>query len=182
MMNRTMDKVSSSRCSPMQPVMQEHGGNIYRASEETGIPVGRIMDFSASINPLGVPESVVRAIQEGIPYLPHYPEPFAGQLTMQLAEQLCIDPRTLICGNGGTELIYLVARAFGPRNVLIPAPTFSEYERACLTDRSRGRPCLPSRRLRSGCPVISWWMRLLSISRLSTQWSVKRRAIPILSF
>ena len=29
-----------------------HGGNIYAASQRTGIPVEQIVDFSASINPL----------------------------------------------------------------------------------------------------------------------------------
>lgn len=131
-MNNSLEMVSSPSCPPLQPIMKEHGGNIYRASEETGIPVSRIMDFSASINPLGVPESVVQAIRESMQYLPHYPEPFAEQLTMQLAEHLGIDSQTVLCGNGSTELIYLVARALAPGRVLIPAPTFSEYERACL--------------------------------------------------
>jgi len=140
MMNRTMDRVSSSCCSPVQPVMKEHGGNIYRASEETGISIHRIMDFSASINPLGVPESVVQAIRESIQYLPHYPEPFTEQLTMQLGRHLDLDPQTVLCGNGSTELIYLVTRALAPRNVLIPAPTFSEYERACMI--VRGTSCV----------------------------------------
>ncbi|MDP2158309.1 MAG: hypothetical protein Q8K68_11440, partial [Nitrospirota bacterium] len=93
-MNKVIDLMSSSCCSPssedngslltLQPAMKEHGGNIYRASEETGIPVDKIIDFSASINPLGVPESVVQVIRENIKYLPHYPDPFAEQLSMQL--------------------------------------------------------------------------------------------------
>lgn len=115
----------------LQPVMREHGGNIYQASGETGIPIGEIRDFSASINPLGVPDSVAQAIGENIRYLPHYPDPCAGQLAMHLAKRLDIDPQTILCGNGSTELIYLVARALVPRRVLVPVPTFSEYERAC---------------------------------------------------
>ena len=111
--------------------MRGHGGNIYRASEETGIPVHQIIDFSASINPLGVPDSVAEAIRENIPLLIHYPEPFAEGLAIHLGKHLGIDPQMILCGNGSTELIYLVARTLAPRRVLIPAPTFSEYERAC---------------------------------------------------
>ena len=37
----------------------------------------------------------------------------------------------MICGNGSTELIYLIPRALRPLKVLIPCPTFMEYERAC---------------------------------------------------
>lgn len=115
--------------------MKEHGGDIYAASRETGIPVSRIRDFSASINPLGVPETVAAVIRENIQYLPHYPEPFADQLAMRLGMHLDVDPQTILCGNGSTELIYLVVRALAPGRVLIPAPTFSEYERACSMQR-----------------------------------------------
>lgn len=148
-MNSAIDLMSSSCSSSsedsgslltLQPAMKEHGGNIYRASGETGIPVDKIIDFSASINPLGVPESVVQVIRENIKYLPHYPDPFAEQLSMQLGRHLDIEPRTILCGNGSTELIYLVARALAPRNALIPAPTFSEYERACAIQR--GTTCV----------------------------------------
>ncbi len=111
--------------------MTGHGGNIYHASRETGIPVGSIVDFSASINPLGVPESVARVIRENISQIEHYPEPFALSLADHVGKHLDVDPRMILCGNGSTELIYLVVRALAPRRVLVPAPTFSEYERAC---------------------------------------------------
>ena len=115
--------------------MMEHGGNIYLASRETGIPVSGIIDFSASINPLGIPETVAAVLRENIQYLPHYPEPFADHVAMHLGTNLDIDPETILCGNGSTELIYLVVRALAPRKVLIPTPTFSEYERACRMQR-----------------------------------------------
>lgn len=111
--------------------MMEHGGNIHRLSRETGIPVNAMIDFSASINPLGVPDSVARVIQESIGSLVHYPEPFADEFARHLAAGYALDPGSVICGNGSTELIYLVARALSPRKVLLTAPTFSEYERAC---------------------------------------------------
>ncbi|MCL4476635.1 MAG: threonine-phosphate decarboxylase CobD [Nitrospirae bacterium] len=111
--------------------MMEHGGNIYAASRETGIPEREIIDFSASINPLGVPASVVAAIRKGIRDLPNYPEAHAEPLAVHLSSSLALDRESIICGNGSTELIYLVARALNPGKVLIPAPTFSEYERAC---------------------------------------------------
>jgi threonine-phosphate decarboxylase len=109
----------------------EHGGNIYRASQETGIPEREIIDFSASINPLGVPASVVAAIKEGIRDLPNYPEANAEPLAEHIGVLLGVDRKSVVCGNGSTELIYLVVRALSPGKVLIPAPTFSEYERAC---------------------------------------------------
>ncbi len=120
--------------------MMEHGGNVHRASEETGIPVDEIIDFSASINPLGVPDTVTEVIRENIRYLVHYPEPFAENLAAHLGRHLDIDPQTIVCGNGSTELIYLVVRALAPRRVLVTAPTFSEYGRAC--SMLRGTSCV----------------------------------------
>ena len=112
--------------------MQEtHGGNIYILSEKLRLNEKDIIDFSASINPIGVPESVNSVIKDNIKYLHNYPDPDAKRLRLQIAKQHKINPESIICGNGSTEMIYLVARALRPERVLIPAPTFSEYERAC---------------------------------------------------
>lgn len=111
--------------------MTGHGGNIHRASQMTGLPVTRILDFSASINPLGVPKTAVAAIKEGVSLLPHYPEPFANSLAFSIARHYSLAPESLICGNGSTELIYLIPRVLKPKRILITAPTFSEYEKAC---------------------------------------------------
>lgn len=117
--------------------MKVHGGNVFQASAETGIPVGEMLDFSASINPLGVPDSVAAVIRENIGLLVHYPDPFADGISRDLAQYAGVPAQNLVCGNGSTELIYLLARALRPRRVLVPAPTFSEYERACgLNDGS----------------------------------------------
>jgi threonine-phosphate decarboxylase len=111
--------------------LEPHGGNIYRFIEERNIRMDEVIDFSASINPLGVPKSVMEKIKDNIKYLCHYPDPYAKHLTQALAKHLGIDPQYILCGNGSTELIYLTVRALKPEKVLIPIPTFSEYERAC---------------------------------------------------
>lgn len=107
-----------------------HGGNIYKAAGLFGLNAYEIIDFSASINPLGVPKSVLAAIRDRMKYLCNYPDPDAKDLTRSIAEHFAVDPQSILCGNGSTELIYLVIRALMPERLLIPAPTFSEYERA----------------------------------------------------
>lgn len=111
--------------------MTGHGGNIHTASQKTGIPLNEIIDFSASINPLGVTKTAVAAIRRGISLLPHYPEPFADSLASCIARRYSLPPESLVCGNGSTELIYLIPRALKPKRILITAPAFSEYEKAC---------------------------------------------------
>lgn len=108
-----------------------HGGDIYSVAEELGLSEDQIIDFSASINPLGVPKCVVSEIKSNICYLHSYPDPEARKLRSQIAKYHDIEPKHIICGNGNTELIYLTLKALRPKIVLIPIPTFSEYERAC---------------------------------------------------
>ncbi len=111
-------------------IREPHGGNVYRLAEKLGIDESEIIDFSASINPLGVPKSVLSEIKDTMKYLYNYPDPDTKQLRLWIAKQLVINPQSIICGNGSTELIYLMVRALKPEKVLLPAPTFSEYERA----------------------------------------------------
>ncbi|OGW48045.1 MAG: threonine-phosphate decarboxylase [Nitrospirae bacterium RBG_13_41_22] len=111
----------------------EHGGNIYRLAEELKIQERKVIDFSSSVNPLGVSKKVKAEVRKHLKYLHNYPDPEAKRLRKRLAQYHGIDLETILCGNGSIELIYLIARALKPQKVLIPAPTFSEYERACTT-------------------------------------------------
>jgi threonine-phosphate decarboxylase len=109
----------------------EHGGNIYRFAEELKIQERKVIDFSSSVNPLGVSKKVKAEIRKHLKYLHSYPDPEAKRLRKRLSQYHGIDPETILCGNGSTELIYLIVRTLNPQRVLIPVPTFSEYERAC---------------------------------------------------
>jgi threonine-phosphate decarboxylase len=108
--------------------MLKHGGDIYKASVELNIPENRIIDFSASINPLGISKNTRSAIIKNINNLHSYPDNEARQLRKCLSERLCIDAGSILCGNGSTELIYLIPQVIKPERVLIAVPTFSEYE------------------------------------------------------
>ncbi len=107
-----------------------HGGNIALAAREYGLSEKRIIDFSASINPLGPPPGVYQAVTEEFWRIRHYPDPDCGDLPRLLAGYLGVGPVNLLLGNGGAELIYLLPRALKIRRALVVAPTFSEYARA----------------------------------------------------
>jgi threonine-phosphate decarboxylase len=111
--------------------MKDHGGNIYEKCRENGFAHGGIIDFSASINPKGMSRAAASAIKEHISLVPHYPEPYSESLASIIAGYYRIDPGSVICGNGSTELIYVLPRALKPKRVLVTAPAFSEYEKAC---------------------------------------------------
>jgi threonine-phosphate decarboxylase len=112
-----------------QPI---HGGNIYKVAQEQRIPVERIIDFSASINPLGPPASVLRTIRSALKQIVHYPDPDCRRLRQELAQQCGVDPDMILVGNGSTELIHLLPRALAIKSALIIGPTFEEYARALM--------------------------------------------------
>ncbi|MBI5049368.1 MAG: threonine-phosphate decarboxylase [Nitrospirae bacterium] len=109
----------------------EHGGNIYKLAEKLNLAENKVIDFSTSINPLGIPRRVNSNIKKWLIRSCNYPDPDATELREKISEYHNISPETILCGNGSTELIYLIPRALTPMKVLITAPTFSEYERAC---------------------------------------------------
>lgn len=104
-----------------------HGGNIWTAAQKWGLPIDRILDFSANINPLGPSPEARRAIEENLDRLIHYPEPTGDSCKLSLAQYLEVDIRNLILGNGGSELIYLLGRMFYKGRLLLLTPCFSEY-------------------------------------------------------
>jgi len=107
-----------------------HGGNVYRAARERGWAISRLVDFSASINPLGPSPAAVQAWRNALPQLVHYPDPDCTALRQVLAARWHLAPESILVGNGSSELIHLLPRALGIRHALLIGPTFSEYERA----------------------------------------------------
>ena len=102
--------------------MRIHGGNICHLTE--------MHDFSANINPLGMPEAVRRAVTDSVKACEHYPDPQCTDLIHALAEYEQIPEAQIVCGSGAADLIYRIVHAFKPERALICAPTFSEYAAA----------------------------------------------------
>src|ERR1700675_66447 len=76
-----------------------HGGNVYKVAREQRIPVDRIMDFSASIKPLGPPAVGLHAIRLALKQIVHYPDPDCWKLRQELAQQCGVDPDMILVGN-----------------------------------------------------------------------------------
>ncbi|MBT9146883.1 MAG: Threonine-phosphate decarboxylase [Syntrophomonadaceae bacterium] len=117
-------------------INRAHGGNI-RAYEKDSSPGGKIIDFSANINPLGMSSKVRKALIKNLDALIHYPEPESRHLRKSLASFHHIGYNNLLMGNGSIELIHLIPRALKAKNVLIVTPTFSEYEFAVKSNGAR---------------------------------------------
>jgi threonine-phosphate decarboxylase len=107
-----------------------HGGNVFAVARSLGISPEEILDFSASINPLGPAPGVREAVAAAFDRLVHYPDSDCTELREALAAHHGLLPGQLCVANGSTELIYLLPRAMEGKRALIVAPAFSEYERA----------------------------------------------------
>lgn len=104
-----------------------HGGDILTAEARFGGPV---LDFSANLSPLGMPEPVRRAAAEAVADAVRYPDPLCRALRAAIAARDGVEAGQVICGNGAADLIFRLVQARRPKRALVTAPTFSEYEQA----------------------------------------------------
>lgn len=107
-----------------------HGGNVHAAARETGRRLDQLVDFSASINPLGPSPRTLRAVVRGMREAVHYPDPDCLSLREALAARHGLSADRFLIGNGSSELIALLPAALSIHHALVVGPTFSEYANA----------------------------------------------------
>ena len=107
-----------------------HGGNIYELAARAGCSPDEILDFSASINPLGPPPGLARILSGCFHRLENYPDIHNQLLTDAISKFHDIDPECIAVANGSTELIYWLPRALGVSSALAVLPAFGEYAKA----------------------------------------------------
>lgn len=107
-----------------------HGGNIFEIQRNHNIDRRDLLDFSANINPLGVPETLVRIIKNSIEDLQYYPDINYDDLKSVISHHFSIEKQHIFLGNGAAQVIFDTIHTIKPRKAIILAPTFSEYERA----------------------------------------------------
>lgn len=120
---------------PPRPV---HGGIKESELRALGLRLEDCLDFSASVSPLGPPEGVADAMASVD--LAAYPDPHCLPLAEAIAGHHAGDGVSLdnvIVGNGSTEIIHLLTRAWIERSqpaisksALLLTPTYGEYDGA----------------------------------------------------
>ena len=86
-------------------MMNKHGGDIY------GYP--GVVDFSANINYLGMPQAVKAAAMRGVEESVHYPQAAHRQLRYAVAKRYHIEEDQILCGNAGWYLSPILKRYAG---------------------------------------------------------------------
>ena len=100
-----------------------HGGEIYNSIEVR-------YDFSVNINPLGIPENVLRSLRENLSLLTQYPDQECRELRLALEKHTGVPASQILCGNGASELIEAAVRGLHVQKILLTAPSFSGYRHA----------------------------------------------------
>lgn len=112
-----------------------HGGDVEAVAREYGVPLAELIDFSASINPLGPPRQMLERLQRDaadVSSLARYPDPEYTELRSALATWLNVPPACLVIANGSAAVFGAVVRSIRPDTCLLPAPAFSEQQQALV--------------------------------------------------
>jgi len=122
----------------MRPI---HGGNLAWAAALAGCPPEAILDFSASISPLGPPKSAIAAIQAHLGNLNSYPDPDYRELRTALGQVHELPPEWILPGNGSAELLTWAGRDLAELAVTLVTPAFGDYWRVLKAFNAKVQSC-----------------------------------------
>lgn len=105
-----------------------HGGDIYGDAAVE-------LDFSVNTNRLGMPQAVRDAVIASAAAWEQYPDALCRKLRRAAAafyeaDGTPIPEDWLVFGNGASDILYAVVSAIRPKQAILLAPGFSEYEQA----------------------------------------------------
>ena len=114
-----------------------HGGINYAEIEALGINPNEVLDFSVCTNPFMQPPGIKKTL--GAIAIEQYPDSEATEFCKKLSARLGVPIENILAGSGTTELIRLIALTYFRKGdpILLPEPTYGEYETACLAVGAR---------------------------------------------
>jgi len=108
----------------------DHGGNIFDIARQLETDPANIIDFSASINPLGLSPMVKKAVICALDSLVHYTDNSHQEFKQALAHYHGLSTANICVANGSTEIIYHLPAMLPGKRALVISPSFNEYVRA----------------------------------------------------
>jgi threonine-phosphate decarboxylase len=118
--------------------MTVHGGDVWRVAQDLGIRVDELLDFSANVNPRGLPPRALERLARdaaNLQFLGLYPDPSARALRTVLSRRLDVPEEAIVIGPGAEALLNPALRCLNVDRALVPIPAFSEYRRVCAQQR-----------------------------------------------
>lgn len=84
--------------------------------------------YNANLNPMGVPESVTKALEANKDCVIRYPNDYYGNLKAAISKYTGCSEEHLVLGNGSSDLLRLYTALISPKKAMLVLPSFSEYE------------------------------------------------------
>ena len=107
-----------------------HGGDVRALARNLGCEVSDLLDFSANLNLLGPPECLRQVVSRHLSEVVHYPDPQCLALCEAIARVMSVPIGRIVCGNGSTELLFVIPAVLGVKRTIIPVPSYSDYATA----------------------------------------------------
>jgi len=117
----------------------EPGLSLEQAARESGLR--EVVKLASNENPLGPSPRAVEAVRAAAGRINRYPDGPATSLRAALATALAVDPAQVAIGNGSTDLIDLLARAFlgAEDNAVISEGAFARFAQVVRARNGRAR-------------------------------------------
>ena len=113
-------------------LLPAHGGQLRQIAARYGLSAEQLLDFSANINPMGPPPSVLMALHRALAdhaSLVTYPDIELTELRWLLANKTQAAPENISVANGFVPLLDAALRSLTLKRCLLPIPCFNEYRR-----------------------------------------------------
>ena len=85
--------------------------------------------YNSNLNPMGVPESVKKALSENLDSIIRYPSEYYGDLKKSISLYSVAEEAKIVLGNRLSDMLRLYCSLIIPQKALILSPTATEYER-----------------------------------------------------
>ncbi|QMU55876.1 MAG: aminotransferase class I/II-fold pyridoxal phosphate-dependent enzyme [Candidatus Mycalebacterium zealandia] len=116
-----------------------HGGIDHQEVRSLGLDPASVVDFSSNLNPFFPSSKLLSGACAGAG---EYPDAQYSELRGVIAAVHGVSPDCVFAGNGVSEIVHILCRCLPVGgSVLIPVPTFSEYERAAVICGARTILC-----------------------------------------
>lgn len=119
-----------------------HGGNVAWAAQLAGCSPSELLDFSASISPLGPPSSVMVALASSLQEITRYPTPGYRRLSQALGLYHDLESAYIAPGNGAADLLTWAGRDLAQLEATyLFTPAFGDYGRSLSAFGAQVIPC-----------------------------------------
>ncbi|HSQ42249.1 MAG TPA: aminotransferase class I/II-fold pyridoxal phosphate-dependent enzyme, partial [Fibrobacteraceae bacterium] len=113
--------------------MRDHGAQAEKLAAHYGISLpSDVCDFSASLNPMGMPPSLQDLSLLWPTLAGSYPQADAERACEALAQAHDLLPKQVFCGNGSNDLFTLTLLAYGATRAYFVPPCWSGYAECCM--------------------------------------------------